>query len=613
MAESAVSIFSKRNEKTIEENRELVENSKIFFEYIMSFVDSKDYVIVLTDKNARVAEIVGGKYVIKKSQKELNFVKDAVLSEDCVGNTAITMAIKKDKPVQICGDEHENPAHRHLSCYAAPIKFNGETLGVICITEYNPQRRESLLGMVLASARGIENQIKNKRKTRLINEQSKYQNVIVESINEGFITLDREGIVTYINERGARILCIDKHKSIGKHINDLVPFEPVVMKVFKTGKGYKDKEYILENVAGKKMHLLKTATPIRDEDGNITGVIDIFKEIKYVRKIVNKMVGAKANFTFDDLIGDDEKLNECKRIAKIASKSSSSILIEGESGTGKELFAHSIHNASNRREGPFIAINCAAIPKELIESELFGYSAGAFTGGVKGGRPGKFELADGGTIFLDEIGDMPIGTQAKLLRVLQDRKVVRVGGDSVFNVDVRIISATNKNLAEECKMNNFRWDIYYRLNVLTINIPPLRERISDIRKITRHLIEKINNRLGTNVHGISEDALVILEANEWKGNVRELENLLERAINICKGEIIGIEYFPQAYIANVDDTCLNKTEDGGISTLGAMEKRMIEKSLNHFGGNISKTSRALDVSRNTLYNKIEKYKIAVNQ
>ncbi len=613
MAESAVAIFSKNNNDAIENNRELLENSKIFFEYLMSFVDSKDYVIVLTDRHARVAEIVGGEYVVKKSKKELNFVKNAILSEDCVGNTAITMAIKKGEPVQICGDEHENPTHRHLSCYAAPIKFEGETLGVICITEYNPEMREALLGMVLASARGIENQIKNQRKTRLINEQSKYQNVIVESINEGFITLDREGIVTYINERGARILCIDRQKSVGRHIKDLVPFEPVVMNVFKTGKGYKDKEYILENVAGQKMHLLKTATPIRDEEGNIIGVIDIFKEIKYVTKIVNKMVGAKANFTFDDLIGDDENLNECKRIAKIAAKSSSSILIEGESGTGKELFAHSIHNESNRNEGPFIAINCAAIPKELIESELFGYSAGAFTGGVKGGRPGKFELADGGTIFLDEIGDMPIGTQAKLLRVLQDRKVVRVGGDTVFDVDVRIISATNKNLAEECKVNNFRWDIYYRLNVLTINIPPLRERVSDIKGITNHLIEKINKRLGTNVDGVTDEVLSILEANEWKGNVRELENLLERAINICKGEKITVEYLPDVYKVKADEKVEDTVEGRDIMTLGAMERIMIEKSLNHFGGNISKTSRALDVSRNTLYNKIEKYSIAINQ
>lgn len=607
MADTAAIVFSQENMSRIDSNRELMENSRIFMDYLLSFIQEKNYVIVLTDRNAKVMEIVGGAYIVKKSQKDLNFVEGAILSEDCVGNTAINKAIREQKPIQFCGEEHENPAHKHLSCYAAPILVDQEVLGVICITEYSAVMRETLLGMVIASAKGIENQIKNQRKTQKLNAQNRYQNVIVESIDEGFITLDKEGVVTYINERGAKILSLDKQASVGRHIRELVPFEPVVLKVFETGRGYTDKEYILENSAGQKMHLLKTATPIRDEAGDMIGVIDIFKEIKYVKKIVNKMVGAKANFTFDDLIGENEKFKECIRIAQIAAKSSSNILIEGESGTGKELFAHSIHNASNRSDGPFVAINCAAIPKELIESELFGYSAGAFTGGVKGGRPGKFELANGGTIFLDEIGDMPIGTQAKLLRVLQDRKVVRLGGDTVFDVDVRVISATNKNLAEESRLNNFRWDIYYRLNVLTINIPPLRERLSDIRLITEYLIEKINRRLGTGVEGVSEEAVAVLEQNEWKGNVRELENLLERAINICRGSRIEVSHLPEAYTGPARSLPREDGQTPYIPTLEAMEKSMIERALRHFGGNISKTSRVLDISRNTLYNKIEKY------
>lgn len=611
MSENTAIAFQKESLNLDKRNLELLENSRIFIDYLMSFINETNYIIVLTDQQSRVIEIVGGEYIVKKSQRDLNFVKGAVLSVDCAGNTAINMAIREKKPIQFCGDEHENPTHRQLSCYAAPIMFEEDVLGVICITEYNPTMRETLLGMVVASAKGIENQIKNHRKTQELKDQSKYQNVIVENIDEGVITLDKEGVVTYINEKGARILSLDKHDSIGKHIKDLVPFEPIVLKVFETGKGYTDKEYILENFAGQKMHLMKTATPIRDEAGNIIGVIDIFKEIKYVRKIVNKMVGAQANFTFDDLIGEDEKLKECIRIAKIAAKSSSTILIEGESGTGKEIFAHSIHNMSNRKDGPFVAINCAAIPKELIESELFGYSAGAFTGGVKGGRPGKFELANGGTVFLDEIGDMPIGTQAKLLRVLQDRKVVRLGGNTVFDVDIRVISATNKNLAEECRKNEFRWDIYYRLNVLTINIPPLRERVSDIKAITTYLIKKINKRLGTRVDGITEEAVAILERNEWKGNVRELENLLERSINICRGRKIDIEHLPELYTNKGKSIEGDILEGEDFVTLEDMEKRMIGKALAQFGGNVSKTSRILDISRNTLYNKMEKYGLAL--
>ncbi|SET08429.1 PAS domain S-box-containing protein [Natronincola peptidivorans] len=598
-------------ERIIANNSILIENAKVFMDYLLSFMQEKNFTIILTDKNANVLEIVGGEYILQRSKKDLNFLKGAILNESLDEKSAINLAIKHKSPSQVCGDEHQEPSHKNWSCYAAPIMIEEELMGTLCLSAYTKEPNAKALGMIIASAKGIENQIKNHLKTLKIQEQMKYQSAIVENISEGFLMIDNKGVVTYLNEKGSKILGVNKVESIGRHIGDLVPFKPIILEVLSTGKGYTDREYVLENYKGEKFHLLKTANPIRDENGELIGVIDIFKEIKYVKKMVNSMLGAKASFTFDDIVGDSSKIQESIAIAKNAAQSSSNTLILGESGTGKELFAQAIHNHSSRRNGPFIAINCAAMPKELIESELFGYAAGAFTGGIKGGRPGKFELANGGTIFLDEIGDMPISVQAKLLRVLQDRKVVRVGGDNVFKVDVRIIAATNKNLQEACKANEFRWDIYYRLNVLTINVPPLRKRKEDIEVITLHLIKKINKRLEKVVTGITESALNVLKSNSWKGNVRELENILERAINVCEGNEIDIQQLPENIISEQSMIVDNNEDFFEIMSLEEMERKLIEKILIHCKGNISKASKVLSVSRNTLYNKMEKYRLTI--
>ncbi|MCD5415458.1 MAG: sigma 54-interacting transcriptional regulator [Clostridiales bacterium] len=587
--------------------QDLLKSSKLFIDYLFQFITKKNFIIVLTDAEANVLDVVGGVYMMKKFQKNLNFIPGAQLSKKLVGNTAINMSINQMKPVTLRGEKHENIIHRDLSCYAAPIVYGNEVLGTLCITEHNSDFNENALGMVVASAKGIENQIYNQRKAEKIIEQSKYQNAIVENIEEGYLTIDNEGKLTYINQKAAKMLAFNIEESIGKYIGHLVPFKPIILEVLETGKGYVNREYVLTNKKGQKMHLVKTATPIRDQDGNITGVIDIFREIEYIKKIVNKVVDARASFNFDDLVGETELFKKCIINAKKAAKSVSNILIQGESGTGKELFAHSIHNCSPRKGQPFVVINCAAIPKELIESELFGYAQGSFTGGVKGGRPGKFELANGGTIFLDEIGEMPIDVQAKLLRVLQDKKVVRVGGDSIFDVDVRIIAATNKNLYEEAKKNNFRWDIYYRLNVLSINIPSLKERVEDIPLIIDALVARISRRLKIRTPRIDKEIIEVLLKYSWEGNVRELENVIERMINMNNGDIIGVNHLPDEYKNSLEST--KEQEIYKIQTFEDAEKENLLKTLEYYKGNISKAAKNLKISRNTLYNKIEKYEL----
>ncbi len=599
-------------EEILQENRELISFAKPFLADLYSFVKGSGFVVVLADKKARVLEVMGDQEILENSAEQLNFIQGACWDEQYVGNTAISSALVEDNPVQICGTEHFCFPHRGWACSAAPIHRNGEITGVLNMSGYVDRVHPHTLGMVVAAARAIETRIKAEIATEELKIQNKYKNAIVESMSDGLLTIDSKGDLIYINDIGAEILGIDKKSSVGKNLMELVDFRPVVLDVLKTGEGYIDKEFLLTNKYGVKLHFIKTAVPIRDENGQITGVVDTFRKIKRVQKMVNEIVGAHANFSFGNIIGSSTKLGESIRLARIAASSSSNVLIQGESGTGKELFAHAIHMGSDRKDQPFITVNCAAVPRELIESELFGYEGGAFTGALKNGRTGKFELANGGTIFLDEIGDMPLDMQAKLLRVIQEKKITRIGGSNIFDIDVRIIAATNKRLLDECQQENFRKDLFYRINVLSINIPSLRERKGDIRELIDYFVEKINHKLDKDVKGVSDKAMACLMNYNWPGNVRELENTIERAINVCGTQTIDVEDLPVSLLGpreTAAETIVDK-ETQYIESMDELEKRAIRKTLEAMNGNISQASAALKISRNTLYNKIKKYNLA---
>ena len=291
-----------------------------------------------------------------------------------------------------------------------------------------------------------------------------------------------------------------------------------------------------------------SATPsvnvLKDLNGNKDGLVLTIQENKALHKLINKMTATQAEFTFDDIIGNSNVMVKAKKLGRIASRSNANVLLLGESGTSKELFAQSIHNNGDRSGNPFIAINCGSLPRNLIESELFGYEGGAFTGAKKEGRPGKFELANGGTIFLDEIGDMPLDIQVSLLRVLENREVTRIGGTKNIRIDVKVIAATNKNLEELIENKMFREDLYYRLNVLSINVPPLRERNEDIIYLADYFLLKHRKNLLKNISGFTEEVYQIFSTYSWPGNVRELENVIERAVNICEQNIITINELP---------------------------------------------------------------------
>ncbi len=437
---------------------------------------------------------------------------------------------------------------------------------------------------------------------------------IMEFAYDGIIMVDQDGFITMMNKEYADFLGVSVEEAIGKHCSEIVENTRMHV-VAKTGK---PEIADLQKINGD--YMVATRIPIIKNNKikgavgkvlfkNVSGFNSLHKRIKTMEKELKEYKGElkelnKAKYNFNNLLGNSPQLIEAKNLADKAASTDSNVLLLGESGTGKELFAHAIHNASSRAVGSFVKVNCAAIPPDLLESELFGYEEGSFTGAKKGGKKGKFEAADGGTIFLDEIGELPLHMQVKFLRVLQEREVEKIGATTSKPIDVKVIAATNRNLEEMVERGEFRLDLYYRLNVVMINIPPLRNREGDIVLLTNFLMKKLSSRLGKQVSGISEEALRALNAYEWPGNIRELENVLERAINVCdQKSLIDVAHLPEKIKGKQEPKSLKSLEEMIKDT----EKKALLDSLAISKGNKSKAAKLLNVSRSTFYEKLIKY------
>lgn len=371
-------------------------------------------------------------------------------------------------------------------------------------------------------------------------------------------------------------------------------------------------------VGPKKKEVAVNVAPII-VDGQLKGSVGIIHDMSEIRELTTELQRAKerirtleAKYNFDDIVGRSEEMLIAIEQARIAAKTPATVLLRGESGTGKELFAHAIHNESGRKYNHFIRVNCAAISESLLESELFGYEEGAFSGAKRGGKKGYFEEANNGSIFLDEIGELSLSTQAKLLRVLQEREIIRVGGTKPISIQVRIIAATNKNLEQEIRKGNFREDLFYRLNRIPIYIPPLRSRLEDIPLLCDHLIKKINHDYGRNVEGITNEAAELLKRYAWPGNVRELENILGRAIIFMdysenRIDIKHLSKLGYNFQKNQEQDHPNEASLPLYTLVENFEKRIISHILHKHRGNKTKTAKELGVSIRTLYYKMEKY------
>lgn len=542
----------------------------------------------------KIGEKVSGYSAFKKCLEEqvLIYIDDSEKNDIC----------------KVCSNNGECKEHAEVCC---PITLDGYAYGVVGLIAFNNEQSsiisnnsKDLINFLGKMADLISSKLKAQNKTEELELEKKKLEILLNNMNKAIVSIDKKGNIDKYNVKFRDIFNIEDKKLEKGNIFQLLDFikKPSVkdFEKYKTGTFY----YKKQNRNFKGIYNISEIVVNKKLKGYVIDFIENKEAIKNYNKI-NK----DYKITLDNIISTSEIMEHTKQKALIASKSNSTVLITGESGTGKELFARAIHNHSDRSDYPFVAVNCAAIPDNLLESELFGYEEGAFTGAKKGGKLGKFEIAQKGTIFLDEIGDMSLHLQGKLLRVLQERELDKIGSGSNILIDVRVIAATNKNLEELVKNGQFREDLYYRLKVIPLMLPPLRNRKDDIPLLIDYMIKEYSKKLNKDVIGMEDDVRTALVDYSWPGNVRELQNIIEYSINMSISNLLTLDIIPNNIKYKYYD---DKSHEEEISTLADLEKEEIIKALNKFK-NYKKdkdlVAKALGISRATLYRKLEKYNL----
>lgn len=603
-------------ENHIHRNREFIQIARRFLDNLYSFLKGYGFFVMLTDPEGIILEFFG-EDLMQEEAAQINYRKGACWAEEYVGSTTIGIVMNTRKPIQMTGAEHFCAKSHKWTCSASPVfDDHNNLIGIINVSGPRETAHKHTLGMVISSAESIHYLLTIQKQNRKLLRANDEMYSIFETISEALICLGNDYKIEKINNKALNIIKCDA--IVGRDFREFIEGEEEVRKLLDESDFiFKDIEMIIKTKVGR-MSCLVSSNPIKTKGER--GRTVVIKPMDQVHNLVGKYVTSRAGLFFENILTKNPEMKNIIDIAKMAAEGDGNILLEGESGTGKEIFAQAIHNGSRRKKGAFIAVNCGAIPRELIGSELFGYVEGAFTGALKGGRPGKFEMASGGTIFLDEIGDMPLEQQVNLLRVLQERKVTRISGEKEIPVDVRIICASNKSLKDEIAVGNFRQDLFYRLNVIFIKIPPLRDRKEDIPLLFHYFMQSLCLKGSFNRKEVNNEFMMGLEKYDWPGNIRELQNIVERIMNTSREDCLTVKSLPEDILGiNKNRNPLNLGDMEDSSKLvyniraqqrelsGKAEKKEIERLLLQNQGNVSEVARYLGVSRNTLYRKLKKY------
>jgi len=600
-------MFSSRVLTGDELNGRLIANQKLiltaapYMDQLYGFVKGSNFFAILTDQEGCILSVIGDEEILSRAKK-LKMAPGAFMDEKSIGTNAMSLALTESLAVQISGEDHFIKAYHKWTCSAAPIRYkDGRIAGILDLTGYSECVHPHTLGMVVAAANAIEQMLKIEEYNRQLEISKNHVETIIHSIPSAILTSDLSGSIGTVNKYVTEMFGYSEEEMKNMDVRDLFEgFDTVLDTLICKGNFLNEDVYV--NARKNKLQFNLSAYPVSDAEKNITEIIYVFMESQKARKLAGKILSGRAIYTFDKIIGRSDNFLKTIEYARKISDSRSTILITGESGTGKEVFSQSIHNHSRRENEPFIAVNCGAIPRDLIESELFGYEEGAFTGAKRGGYAGKFQIADGGTMFLDEIGEMPMDMQVKLLRVIEEGIISRIGSTRQVPVDVRIIAATNKDLGKEVDNGNFRKDLFYRLNVLPLYLLPLRERREDIPLLVEYFMKKISKHLNKRMVDIPDHYIEQFKNYDWPGNIRELENIIELIINT---ESMPDLLEKKGQNQNNDYSDLKDT----FISLNSVERRHIIRILEKCKGNISLAAKALGIGRNTLYRKIESYNI----
>lgn len=599
-----VNPYQKRVEKSVkksqlqdsrERNNKLLYFANKDIAHFMETLGDKETIITISDNNGLLIDAYGDT-IIKKKAEEINFLPGALWSEEIAGTNAIGTVIKNKQPIQILFTEHFSAGWKDWFCAAAPIfhPITNELIGVLDLSGKWKNTNSHTLGLAISKANKLTRRIEELLYSDGI-QMNPFIKTMVNSYEHGVMLLDESKQILKMNDKLAAMI---KDINISKNLVDYPEIEKIVDYVLHN----KHEIKVEEEVSIENKKYICTVQPVVLDEHMMIGIFVYLREIVFSTKHEqNAQSPKKSNtkpitkYTFDNMIGSSKEFNKTKQRAMKAANLNSTLLLHGETGTGKEMFAQAIHQYSARRDKPFIAINCGAIPNELIESELFGYESGAFTGANPKGKPGKFELANGGTLFLDEIGDMPLNVQVHLLRVLEDRVVTRVGGSKSIPIDVRIIAATHRDLKESVKKGDFREDLLFRLRVIQLNIPSLRDRAADIPDLARYYVHLLSKNFGTENIELLPKTIKHLQAYSWPGNIRELRNVIEQALFNMEGNII----LPNDLPAEIVDVSKNENP----------EKEHLIQAIQLSGGNITEAAERLGISRATMYRRMKKYGI----
>ena len=593
-------VSSKKLAAMLASNRDFIEVSQPVLEMVEISVRSTGFIVTLAERHGHVLVVRGDPEVLEMALKNF-YVPGCLRSTEHAGTNGIGLCLEAGFPIQVTGAEHYNVNHHPWTCSSAPIRNPaGEVIGAATLSGPLSGLQKHTLALVKTAATNIESRIRERDLTEGTQRLNTMLTSIYNSISEGFIATDKSYRITHLNRAAQGMLGLTPEALIGKPISEIVLAREKLINRLRTLDFFEATEISFMCLDGPRNFLCRI-DPIQSQSLKILGVIFTLTEKRQMIDIAKHIGGNYSKYEFADIRGQSRPFLKQIELAKIAAKSNSRVLIMGESGTGKELFAQAIHGHSHRANGPFVAISCAAIPRDLIESELFGYKGGAFTGAREKGMVGKFELAHKGTLFLDEINGLPLELQAKLLRVLQQSEIMRLGDSRTLPVDVRVIAASNTDLRTEVASGHFREDLFYRLNVMEILIPPLRERKEDILLLTDHILDRLSREMKIPAPSLPAAVLDALVGYHWPGNVRELENVLERALLLCQGGAICTDHLPFRQHGKPAETARTpKSIEEGL-------KEMIGAALGEAGGNISVASRHLKIARSTLYRKMKEY------